>query len=68
MITLKEILTPRFKISRKSYKSQRMSLERSKVLEWMQQYEQANTKSHRDVCKKMIEMHLKRHEYYYENR
>jgi len=41
-----------------------MSLERSKVLEWMQEYERANTKLHRDVCKKMIDMHLKRHEYY----
>lgn len=64
MITLKEIATPRFKIRQRSYKSQRMSLERSKVLEWMQEYERANTKPHRDVCKKMIDMHLKRHEYY----
>lgn len=41
-----------------------MSLERSQVLEWMQQYEHANTKAHRDMCRKMINMHIKRHEYY----
>lgn len=64
MITLKKMLTPRFKVSQKSYKTQRMSLERSQVLEWMQQYEHANTKAHRDMCRKMINMHIKRHEYY----
>ena len=61
---IREILSARNVVLRKGYCERRMSQERSEVLRWMQEYENANTKTHRDTCRKMIDIHLKRHEYY----
>ena len=61
---IKKLFSARNYIGRKNYRSERMGKIRSEVVGWMQQYERANTASHRDLCMDQIKMNLKRYEYY----
>ena len=49
---------------RKRYRSERMGVIRSEVIRWMQEYEQAKTAKHRDLCMNQIEMNLRKYAFY----
>ena len=61
---MKKLFTARGYVGRKNYRSERMGKIRSDVVEWMQEYERANTVAHRDLCMDQIRMNLKKYEYY----
>lgn len=59
-----KIFTAKQLLSRKNYKSERMTKIRGEVLSWMQEYETANIDRHRQVCMDMIQRKLKQYEWY----
>ena len=61
---MKKLFTARDYVGRKNYRSERMGKIRSDVAGWMQEYENAKTAKHRDVCMDHIMMNLKKYEYY----
>ena len=58
------LITPKQIMKRRNYRAERMSGIRCEISGWLQQYEEATTKVHRDVCMRMIQRSLRRYEWY----
>lgn len=58
------IFSPKQFTRRRNYRAERMSRIRCQISGWLQEYEHANTKRHREVCMQMIQRHLRQYEWY----
>jgi hypothetical protein len=59
-----KLFNPKLYTQRKNYRAERMNKIRNDISRWLNEYEEAKTSKHREVCMDMIQRSLRQYEWY----